>query len=93
MWGMGEVCTRFWWGNLSEGDHWGDPGLDGRIILGWILGKWVCGLDGASSGQEQVACACECGDELSDSIKWGNFFTSCRPVSFPRRILLHGVSK
>jgi hypothetical protein len=21
-------------------DHWGDPGVDGRIILGWILKKW-----------------------------------------------------
>jgi len=44
------VCTWFWWGNLREGDHWGDPGVDGRIILGWIFGgMWVCGLDGASS--------------------------------------------
>jgi len=31
------VCTGFWWGNLREGDHWGDPGVDGRIILGWIF--------------------------------------------------------
>jgi hypothetical protein len=34
-------------GNLREGDHRGDPGLDGRIILEWIFGKWVCGLEGA----------------------------------------------
>jgi hypothetical protein len=27
------VRTGFWWGNLREGDHWGDPGVDGRIIL------------------------------------------------------------
>jgi hypothetical protein len=25
--------TGFWWGSLREGDHWGDPGVDGRIIL------------------------------------------------------------
>jgi len=34
------VCTGFWWGNLRERDHWGDPGADGRIILRWILRKW-----------------------------------------------------
>ena len=32
--------TGFWWGNLREEDHWGDPGVDGTIILGWIFGKW-----------------------------------------------------
>jgi hypothetical protein len=24
-------------------DHWGDPGLDGRIILGWIFMEWNVG--------------------------------------------------
>jgi len=23
---------------------WGDPGVDGRIILGWIFGKWDVGV-------------------------------------------------
>ena len=35
-----EGCTGFWWGNLRERDHWGDPDADGRIILRWILRKW-----------------------------------------------------
>ena len=25
-----------WWGNWREGDHWGDLGVDGWIILGRI---------------------------------------------------------
>jgi hypothetical protein len=33
VWGRREVCTGFWWGNLMERDHWGDPDVDGRIIL------------------------------------------------------------
>jgi hypothetical protein len=33
-------CTGFWLGNLRERDHWGDPDVDGRIILRWIIRKW-----------------------------------------------------
>jgi hypothetical protein len=41
--GRREVYTGFWWGNLREGDHLEDPGIDGRIILIWIFKKWVWG--------------------------------------------------
>jgi hypothetical protein len=40
VWGRGEVCRGFWWGNLRERDHWGEPDVDGRIILRWIFRKW-----------------------------------------------------
>jgi hypothetical protein len=30
---------RVLWGNLKEIDHWKDPGVDGRIMLRWILRK------------------------------------------------------
>jgi hypothetical protein len=30
---------RFWYRNLRERDHLGDPGVDGRIILRWIFRK------------------------------------------------------
>jgi hypothetical protein len=41
--GKREVRTGFWWGDLREGDHLGDPGLDGKIILKWIFKKWDVG--------------------------------------------------
>jgi len=40
IWGRGEVCTEFWWGNLKKRDQWGDPHVDGRIILRSIFRKW-----------------------------------------------------
>ena len=50
--GRGEVCTGFSWGNLRERDNWGDPDVDGRIILRRIFRKWegLWGLDGVGSG-------------------------------------------
>jgi hypothetical protein len=36
----GEAYTGYWWGNLMERDHLGDPGVYGRIILRWIFRKW-----------------------------------------------------
>ena len=39
-WGKGAVCTGFWFGNLRERDHLGDPNVDGNIILRWVCRKW-----------------------------------------------------
>jgi hypothetical protein len=40
VWGRGEVLIGFWWGNLREGDHLEDPGVDERIILIWVFENW-----------------------------------------------------
>jgi hypothetical protein len=43
----GEAYTGYWWGNLRERDHLGDPGVFRRIILRWVFRKWdgCYGLD------------------------------------------------
>jgi len=43
---MGEErgCTSSWWENRREGDHWGDLGVDGWIILGWLSRRWDVGI-------------------------------------------------
>jgi len=38
------VIFIVWWGNRREGDHWGDLGVDGWIILGWISRSWDVGI-------------------------------------------------
>jgi len=58
---MGGACSayggeerRFWWGNLRERDHLGNPGVDGRIILRWIFRKWdVGGMDWIELAQDR----------------------------------------
>jgi len=47
--GRGEVYIGFWRGSLRERDHWGDPDVDGRIILRWIFRKWVMRVRTGSS--------------------------------------------
>ena len=57
-----QLRTGFSWGNPREGDHLEDSGVCGRVILKWILEKWVWGhrLDRSGSGYGHVAGCCEC---------------------------------
>jgi hypothetical protein len=42
---MGERgCIWSWLVNWREKDHWGDLGVDGWIILGWISRRWDVGI-------------------------------------------------
>jgi hypothetical protein len=68
------VHRGFWWGDLRDGDHLGDSGIDESIILKWLLKKW----GGAWTGLSWLrigtgAGSCECGTEPSGSIKSGEF--------------------
>jgi len=43
---MGEErgCIGPWWGNRGKGDHFGDLGVDGWLILGRISRRWDVGI-------------------------------------------------
>jgi hypothetical protein len=39
---------------LRDRDHWGDPGVDGRIVLRWIFRIWdVGGMDWIELAQDR----------------------------------------
>jgi hypothetical protein len=39
VWGRKEGCTGCWWRDLRGRGQWGDPDLDGRIILKYFFRK------------------------------------------------------
>jgi hypothetical protein len=56
------VHAEFWWGNQREGDHLGDLGVEGMIILKWIFQEIGTGLIWLRDGKR--ACLCGHGNEL-----------------------------
>jgi hypothetical protein len=65
---------------MREGEHWGDPYVDGKIILRGIFRKWEGVLGTGWSGLRigTGAGTCEYGNELSGSINAGNLLTGCK---------------
>jgi hypothetical protein len=48
------VHARFWWGNLRERDHLGHPDVGDRIILKWISGSGMGGMDWVKLAQNMA---------------------------------------
>jgi hypothetical protein len=46
--GRGEACTGFLWKN-----HWGDQGVDGRILLGGCSGSGMWDMDWIEVAQDR----------------------------------------
>jgi len=44
VWGRRGGRIGSWWGNRWESDRWGDLGVDGWIILGWISRRLAVGM-------------------------------------------------
>jgi hypothetical protein len=47
------AANRFWWGNLREGDHLEDPGVDERVIAKWIFEKSDRGMGWIDLAQDR----------------------------------------
>jgi hypothetical protein len=86
VWGRKEGCTGCWWRNLSKRGRWGDPDVDGRIILRWIFRELEWGV-GTGWSWLRIGIG---GGFHKNAL---NFLTSCKPVSFSRRTLLYGVNE
>jgi hypothetical protein len=72
------VHTGFWWGDLREGNHLGDPGIDGRIILKCILNNWDGGMDWIELAQDRAGWQALVNAVMNYQVPYnaGNFLTS-----------------
>ena len=87
-------CIGSCWGNWREGDHWGDLGIDGWIILGWISRGWDVDIRTGLGSPRIDRWRTLVSAVMNLRAPWnaGNFLTSCKAISFSRRTLHYAVS-
>ena len=102
---MGWACGTYGWGEGVCRVLVGKP--EGKKPLGIPRRRWVdnirmdlqevrCGyMDWTGQAQDRDRWRTLVSAVMNFRVPWnaGNFFTSCKPVSFSRRTLHHGVSK
>ena len=102
---MGWACGAYGWGEGVYRVLVGKP--EGKRPLGRTRCKWVdnirmdfqevgCGyMDWIGLAQDRDSWRTLVSAVMNIRVPWneGNFLTSCKPVSFPRRTLNHGLSK
>ena len=89
------MYSALWWGNLKGRDHLEDPGTDGRIILRLIFRKLARRGRNCSLAQDKDRWWALVNSVMNLQVPLNarNFLSSCEPVHFPRRTLLHRVSE
>jgi hypothetical protein len=55
IWGR-DVDTGFWWGDLREGDHFGNQGIDGSIISKWTFNSGIGRMNWIVLAQDRGGC-------------------------------------
>ena len=87
--------TGFQWENLREGNHFEDPGVDGRMILKLIFERLVGEVtDSIDISQDRGRWRAVVNAVMNLGVPqnaW-NFLSSLERVSLSGRTLLHGVS-
>jgi hypothetical protein len=68
VWGIVELYTGFWWGNLKERDHSENPDVDGMIIFRLIFRQWDECTDSVDLAQDR--------DRWRVFVNAGNFLTN-----------------
>jgi hypothetical protein len=73
VWRRREAYTGFWWGNMRDRGHLGDPDVDGKILLRWIFRIWDVGVWTGSSWLRIGVGGREGDNEPPRSIKCGEY--------------------
>jgi hypothetical protein len=93
MWGSQRCIPGFWWGDLKEINYLEDPAVDGRTTSKRIFKKWDEIAWTTFVAQDKGAWRALVNAVMNFRVPQNarDFLTSCGPVSFLKRTLLHRI--